>query len=71
MKKMLVTTSKGEFPLGKVGGGKGYTVNAINDCAKGYFILNEDGSRDWFTSREDEAIITEAYIIQVANSRSR
>jgi len=71
MQRFTVETSKGEFPLAEVGRNKGYEVNAINDCAKGYFLLNEDGSREWFTSRSDELIIREAQIICQANKRSR
>jgi len=62
MERFLVETSKGKFPLIEEGRRK-YEVNAINDCAKGYFILNEDGTRDYFTSRSDELIIQEAEII--------
>jgi len=57
----LIKTSKGEFELAKVGGGNGYEVNKINDCARGYFILLEDDTRDYFTSLQDELIIREAY----------
>lgn len=57
----LVKTSKGVFPIHPVGSGTGYKVKAINECAIGFFILLEDGSRDYFNQVEDIIAIREAY----------
>lgn len=57
---MLVCTSKGEFPLTSKRGNI-YEVNAINDCAEGYFILKEDGTREYFASVSDEMVISRAF----------
>ena len=62
MKNVTVKTSKGIFPLAPSGGGKGYKVNHINECAIGYFLLKEDATREYFTTLNDIRTIRDGYV---------
>ena len=58
-----VKTSKGIFKIGNSGGNNGYEINKISECCLGYFVLLENGQREYFKKIDDVLTIRKAYKI--------